>query len=387
MILMPFRYNELGKTLKGYQLTHSPLVSAENGNYFAAGFTDDKGMYYFVPKLAEMFNTNLDSAINIFFGFLLIFSAMVSILCFLFMFNSLIIRVVSVVGVLAITFSAYQCSDLYIAGYFVVASLVPVFILIEKKRNRFGKFLVLSLFFSGIVIGCGNFIRYNSGTGVLLFILVWLILNKQLLFKHKCFCLVILCFSALIPSLKINSILRQRDSFISANEEKSVRRPEKFPFWHLVYIGLGYFENNRGLKYSDSHGKNFVSSKDAKIEYLSEEYNLVLRNEMISIVKHDLLFFLKTIFWKMLILLKKVVKYLNYGLIFCFYIKPSLRSVLPFIIAVCFYMIPGVVVIPEDKYVIGMLTLVVIFNLYMIGIGLEKYWGTTRRDVLHSEYT
>lgn len=73
MKIMPTRYENLELYLEGLKQTGQPLVQ-HNGSEFVLSTGDTIGTYYFVPKIAELFNLKLDTSINLFFGFIIAFS-------------------------------------------------------------------------------------------------------------------------------------------------------------------------------------------------------------------------------------------------------------------------------------------------------------------------
>mgnify|MGYP001559786757 FL=1 len=86
MKIMDSRYSQLEDAMRGLNATDVPLVSLHEGAYFPSGYTDDLGVYYFIPKLAKAFGLSLDSTITLFFSSLLLIGAAVSLSCFFCMF-------------------------------------------------------------------------------------------------------------------------------------------------------------------------------------------------------------------------------------------------------------------------------------------------------------
>lgn len=372
MMLMPCRYDELKYSLEGLNQTEVSLISTNGNSYWATGGTDDKGMYFFVPKLAKLFGISLDTSIDVFLGFLILFGTAISISCFFLLFKQALPRIISFVGIFLIAFLAFRNSDVYIAGYFCTASILPLFIVLSRNGARLDPIAVFVMLFSGIIIGISNFIRFHSGTGMLIFVVSWIFLTMNSSFKKKCVCLALLLIAVSSVMGIERMVYAKRDRFL-ANSEKSNMINSNFPFWHLVYIGLGYLENNHGLFYKDTCGKNFIETHHPGVPYLSQQYDVIMKRESFSIIQHHFLFFLKTVLFKFGVLFYKILKYLNYGLIFCLYVGPSFRSFFPVLLAALFYMIPGLVLIPEDKYVLGMLTVVTLYGVFMICLGIEKY--------------
>src|SRR5207248_5478248 len=65
--IMPSRYQGLSETLEGVRRTGVPLVAYDGKRYKPAGFTDDPGIYYFIPALSRNLHTPLPRAISTFY--------------------------------------------------------------------------------------------------------------------------------------------------------------------------------------------------------------------------------------------------------------------------------------------------------------------------------
>ena len=56
----------LQQAWQGLTQTHVDLIGIQNGHYVAAGFSDDPGLYFFVPRLAQLFHVSVAHAVDIF---------------------------------------------------------------------------------------------------------------------------------------------------------------------------------------------------------------------------------------------------------------------------------------------------------------------------------
>jgi len=374
MRIMPWRHEELERSLDGLNATDVPLVAISPDGFTAAGFTDNKGIFYFIPSIAKYFGVSLDQAIFVFFMFLVLTGTLIATLCFCKIFKHWSSRLSSILGIFLLALATGKIGhlDVYTAFFFAVTAIVPIFLLLHQKSSQFSPFLIGMLAFSGIVIGYSNFIRCHAGTGVLLFLMFWLALRQNLLKKEKIICFSVLIICSLIPYLHFNHLERNRDEFL-IKYRPSYRKVESFPIWHLIYNGLGYLDNKYGLEYSDSNGMNAVKAVDPKVAYCSDKYYQILENQFFLIVKTDPWFVLKTVLVKIIVLCLKILLSANFGVLFYFYVKSPIKTIIPFIAAAGFYSLQGILVVPYDYYVLGMISIATMFGIYMIGLGLEKY--------------
>lgn len=378
---MDCRQLQLSHTLDGLKETNIPLVEVNGNTYSVAGFPDDPGIYYFVPWIAKSFGISVDQAINVFLGSMLAIGALIAISSFFFLFKHWAPRLISGVIIFLLAVSFYFHSDVYTAFFFAVATIVPAFVLLGQKYPEFKWPLILSIAASGIIIGYSNYIRNHAGNGVLLFLIAWILLNNALKKGGKTVCCLILAIFTLIPSGHFKYLENNRDRFLTTLNPSHPYRSISHPKWHAIYLGLGYFENNYGIEWKDINALNKVMSINPDSGYYTDEYEYILKNQCLNILKTDPIFILKTVALKIFKLLKKFAFYANLGLLFFFYVRPRARFVVPFLLAAMFYSLPGILVIPIGAYVSGMSSIAAIFGICMIGFGLEKFMERSQSSI------
>jgi hypothetical protein len=369
MKIMECRQDQIEQALLGLDAAQVPLVSLNHGAYCPAGFSDDLGIYYFIPWIAKTFGISTDLAIQLFFGSLIFIGAAISFFCFFFVFKQWTARSISFVGLGLLTYGAYRYSDVYIAPFFAVTALVPLFILCKPRSWR----LLLTLGFSGLVLGYSNMIRSHGGTGTLLFVLGWLILNREIGSKEKILSLLALLLFTALPYLHFKTLEQNRDAFLLKANPSYCPPSTIHPRWHSIYIGFGYLKNPYGIEYSDTISHQKALSIDPNVVYCSEEYEQILKKQCFLLAKSAPLFVIQTILIKGLALLIRFILFANFGLLAAlFYVKPSMREVFPFAAAALFYALPGVLTMPIGAYVVGLASIATIFGIYMICLGIEK---------------
>ncbi len=372
MIIMECRYEELNNAIAGLNASGVPLVALNSDTYTAAGLGDNLGIHYFIPWLAKTLGISVDHAINVFFGGLLLVGGLIAICCFFLAFRHWTARLISTVGILLLTKVSFHYSDVYIAFFFAVASIIPIFILLYQKFYRFNSRLILSIAFSGLIIGYSNFIRSYAGTGVLLFLFSWIFLDPNLLLKDKLRSIIILIAFVSIPYAHFKFMECQRDRFLTKNNP-TYQYISDAHTWHSIYIGLGYCKNKYGIEYDDTIAWRKARSINPNVIYCSNEYEQILKDQCFLLAKTDPIFVLKTTLMKIIVLLLKFLSFVNFGILFYFYVRPSFRCIIPFLVSASFYSLPGILVIPNHVYVAGMTSVATIFGIYMICLEIEKF--------------
>src|SRR4030042_3792417 len=66
MNVMPSQYQMLVEALSGYEKTGIALIAYDGKAFRPAGFGDDIGIYYFIPKIAHALDLSIAESIMIF---------------------------------------------------------------------------------------------------------------------------------------------------------------------------------------------------------------------------------------------------------------------------------------------------------------------------------
>jgi hypothetical protein len=76
-----------------------------------------------------------------------------------------------------------------------------------------------------------------------------------------------------LPLLYMQHVMDTRDAFLKAHQPNYHPVLRQHPFWHTVYIGLGYLSNDYGLAYKD-----IVAAKKKRMSlhlmYCSTRHNM-----------------------------------------------------------------------------------------------------------------
>ena len=376
--MMECRHDDLKDTVETLTETNVSLIAKHHDVFGLAGFADDQGIYYFIPQIVKTLGVSLDVAINLFFGSLLVIGAAVMICCFFAAFKNWILRLISAAGILLLTLLSYLCSDVYITYFFAVAATIPIFVLHTRQSHAFDWRLIVSLAFCGTVIGYCNIIRSHSGTGVLLFLIIWTILNQNILKFQKIFSILALVLFILLPNIHFHIMENKRDQFLTTTNY-SFEYISSHPKWHSLYIGLGYIKNKYGIEYDDLNAYKKTLSINPNVKYCSREYEQILKDQVLLILKKDPFFVLKSLASKLIPVMLITLAFFNFGLFFYFYVKPPFKMMFPFIVAGLFYSLFGILTIPSPRFLLGMISIWVILGIYLIGLGLEKFRNEKNR--------
>lgn len=364
MEISPGRYQELVNAIEGLKKTGMPLVGNHGTTLKPVGITDDIGIYYFIPKIADILHLTPAQSINTFFGGVLIISMLLGIIGCLMMFKKWLQRAVALMGVVFLAIFSYWVGTVYLVAASVVMAVIPLFLSLCFQKNK--GFLRIFIFLSGIIAGTAGYIRSQSGTGILIFMIVIVFFYLQLIWKEKFTLIFLMLVGVLIPIFFFNIIIDNRDAYLSSHHYQSDHLRRNHPFWHSVYIGFGYLNNKYGIQYVDKCGQEMVKSKSPDTIYLSPQYEMILRKEVFKLLKNDPLFVTETIFAKMGVIAFYLLVFGNFGLLRNFFFPGNLSFELAFWSAISFYSLNGILVVPQPNYLSGFVAFVVIYGIINI---------------------
>lgn len=85
---------------------------------------------------------------------------------------------------------------------------------------------------------------------------------------------VALVLGALLPKWTVNGLWWARDRHQTMHE---VPRNPGHPFWHVMYIALGYVSNDKNIKWWDETGYEHARAVDPTVVYGSRDYEIFMR--------------------------------------------------------------------------------------------------------------
>lgn len=270
--------------------------SDELGQYFLYSTSDDPGIYSIVSHIGYWLNAK--DIFPVYQGFMF-FSIFLATCVALFGLNKIFqsrpgnnwfkwmsIFIVSLLGL-------FVCikSDVY-AFYYVGLCMVPLlyYSFTTADSPQYG-LIVGSLFIMNIAEYC----RSQSGLIAMLFLFLGvLILSKYSASKKALIVvLVALSFYAFKKYVKYKS--QGAIEWLTVHEKKfDLNENTHHPYWHSIYIGLGFVKNNYGIEYRDSVAIDEVAKVNKTCLYGSDEYESIIRNRYMELLKDDPIFFIQS---------------------------------------------------------------------------------------------
>jgi hypothetical protein len=277
----------------------------------------------------------------------------------------------AVVPIVGGAYLAYKMGDVYVVQGSVVLMLIPWLVYAVKTGVR-GQLRFLIVTLSGIILGLAQWIRTQSGSPVLVFFVV-LVCFSSLRRSTRILLATTLFFFMSLPLLYAEFPLHQRDSFLALHQADHRVALNHHLFWHTAYLGLGYLTNPYVSAFQDSVAVEYVEALDPAAIYGGKEYEELLKSRVKEIIKRDHKFVFYTVAAKCGVLVSLLVLCINLGLAAARAHPKPLGTELAFWLAMMFAAVPGIVAIPVPQYVLGMVTLALLYWYYSLSFYIEQY--------------
>ena len=372
MDIMPYRIRQLEWTLDAYKKTGISFLAEQDSKYLPSGGADDVGIYYFVPKIANLLDVNVAAATNIFFSGLLFISLVIGSIGFLLLFKNRLAQGISIVALLLLTLVSWEIGDVYIAKTVAAVTVLPLFLYFIKNK-KFSLIFYFFMFGVGLVIGFNHLIRSYSGLATSVFILSMLVF-LNITWKQKMALVIVFSVGVLIPTTYLSTALNKRDAFLIKNEAMVEGNLRQHALWHNVYLGFGYLDNKYGIEYNDYVAYAKVASVVPKNNYrpYNQEYEDILQREVVKLVKNDPLFVIRTVFSKAGILIGYLLVYANVGLIASLFRTKNVLIEVAFWLAILISSLPAIFTMPSNIYILGFIAMATLYGIYSIGEYIEE---------------
>lgn len=367
MKIMPTRYEMLLQAIDAFHKTHIHFLGKKGENYYPLWGGDDLGAIYFITKIAYFFNLSNDSAILVFYIAALFIAFFTSVIFFLKINKITLLKkcyIISTISLLVLV--SYNIGDVYI--FYSVAPLLCVPLFLMQKENL-SYMNILFYIICGLLIGYSNYIRAHSGTAVFIFIIFYLLL-KKISFTKSLIIFILLFFGVFITKLHFNFTLKERDNFLKTRGIEVTIEKNKHVLWHNVFIGLGFIYNKYNITPTDTCALEWVKKIDSSIAYFSQEYESTLKKEFFRILRESIGFVLNSYFAKLGIIGAYLLLSLNFSLIFifrnsCKFFR-NYRFYFPFLLAIGWGILPGLLFLPFNSYILGGITFCVLLSNFII---------------------
>lgn len=354
--LMGFRYVRLQQTVDGFTHTGRTMVSLDDDGVLSpAECGDDPGLYRAVPALVRASGMTVASASDIVLAVCLLLPLVYA--GFLFRSDQQWQRKRRPLyaGLILVFVLGFLIGDLYLVSASVAVLGVAVGTRMTDVRSWW-TFVHLLVF--GALAAIANSFRAHSGTAGLLFVAASIFLASATT-RRKAVMLAVMLTGLLAVMTSLHVSLHQRDRFLEESRGGAVV-VNGHPFWHTIYVGLGYVNNPQVPALRDSVAVEQVRQVDPSVPYYSGQYERILRSAVFDIALQHPMVILANVIAKSgtIIMIAAVILLLRRRSISALWTKASF----PWLIAAGFSALAGVLAYPAPRYLAGMLSFLVMYR-------------------------
>ncbi len=368
--MMGDRYSEVSEALLGWNETGVPLVGKFNDRWEAVPCGDDTGLFYIVPLLARQTGWTADRSIDAFLLGMIVVSATAGGAGLWLTASGVWPRLLAVVPIAGAAYLSYKMGDVYVVQGSVVLISIP-WLLYALKADVRSWLRFLIVFLLGISLGFAQWIRTQSGSPVLLFFAI-LVCFSFLRRSIKILLSATLLIGMSLPLLYEQFPLHERDRFLVTHPPGYQQSLNHHLFWHTAYLGLGYLTNPYVSAWRDLAAVQYVQAVDPTVIYGGEKYEALLRSRVQEIIHRDHKFIFYTVAAKAGVLGCMLLLCINIGLAAAISCPKSLGTELAFSLATTFAALSGIIAIPLPQYVLGMITMALLYWYYSMSFYVER---------------
>jgi hypothetical protein len=289
-----------------------PLVALHGQKWQPTANGEEPGFAYFVPEIVRFTHADLDHAIDIFLILLLAICFASGTAGIFFWLQNTPSRIAAIIGLVSILVVTRLVGDIYMAESAIVVAVVP-WALYFSRQQKTGTGALVFGFFVGLAAALANLTRIHAGTPVVLFLAVLLFAFRASV-RKRALVAVLVVAGFIVPVTYFQALVSRRDAVLKKVDPSYKPIAPHHPFWHTVYCGLGYLNNEYGLKIDDETVDSKVRSIKPGVEYLSPEYESIVRTEVFRFAKSHPRFIFETFAAKSGLLFIILLVCANFGL-------------------------------------------------------------------------
>ncbi len=371
--LMPIRFQELSEAVEGLERTGVALVSVRGDSLIpTAGYTDDVGLYYFASNLASLFHLSAAAAWDLFF-FLMIIPAFT--IGFVGMMRILETRLAKVFGAAMLAMlcvTVYLSGDIYALSPSLTVALVPYLIRWSKSDSKMSVKQGVLFFLFGMLIMLAHLTRAHSATAIVLMVGFLFFFEKRWQLKERWISLALIAVGILSVWIFFKTRFAERDAYLSKLQPNYVVPPQAHPFWHNVYIGFGFLENDYGIRYQDQIAYDKAKEMSPTVVLLNDEYERILRNEVFALMKRNPLFVVRTVSAKAGVIGFYLLLFMNIGLFCALRYGLKWQMEIALWAGMLFNTLPGFLAVPYIPYLTGSFAFAVIYGTMQLDNAVKQ---------------
>ena len=363
--LMPSRYVDLLRANRGFKCSGLPLVAFDGMHYQPTAPADDQGLFLIVPQVARVLRLKVGAAADLSLMTTLVLSGTIGLLGFMSVSKTSLGRRVGVAALVLVSAVELAAGDVYLMAAAPSAALVPWIIFFHSRRKvSAGMFLIMAG--AGIVAEASSFIRAHAGIGLALFVLIVVIGAYRVKLRFRIGLILTLLAGMIGTAFWFQHLYAQRDEFLRANPAAMIRPTHGHVFWHAAYLGLSWIKNSEIPAYKDEIAFAKVKELRPEVAAYSPEYEQILRRQVIDLARRAPGLIIANVLLKLAVVLIYCIGGANIGLYAAKLAPKHLAVEFAFWLAIAFYALPGILVVPHASYMLGLIVFAALYGAYSV---------------------
>lgn len=369
--LMASRYVEILQAARGRDCTGTVSVAFDGHHFIQAGRGDDPGVAQLIPTIASLTGTSLKDTFDLTALAVVSLGIVVGYAGFWRLYPDRRVCWAGAAVFLCLGLVEARVADVYVFQISPLIAGVPWVLHFALARRP----VPLNLSMAMLAFVCSWCSMVRTGTTLIcLAFLIPLLIGR---FRTRTALLSsLLVVLACVPALLFQrSLIARRDS-VFATLGETATAVNSHVIWHTIYLGLGFVPNSLVPAYNDSVAFYKVQSVNPAAPYLSEEYELILKREVLSIAKHRPILLIENVVAKtgILVLMALVLLFPARRLLF------ARREVYwmdaAFLLAIAVSAMNVILVMPKPPYLLSFFCLTCLYSSTKLGeavcIGQER---------------
>ena len=376
---MPCRVSSYESAAEGYEITKHYLIAFNdicNGGkniLMPAGYTDYVGSFLYIPFISNLFNLSIGYSTMLFFSLYGLLCITLSLIGLYKFYSTGPAKLYGTISILLLGVFFILISDTYSFYGLTSLCLLTWWSKFIHKNFLFSKKKIFFLIFTGFIIGFSNSVRGNSGSDILLSIIIVytfsIFFNKN---SKQIISLIIIILIIIIINLFLENIKNNSKQYLINNTDilnQKIDLNYVRAHWHNAYYSLGYLngKNNKDVpEPSDTYSIKKAHSINPDIIPYSSKYEKLLKDEYLKFVKKYPLFFIKTKLSKIGVVSFYIIIFMNIGIYFLLKNKCTKKNLFFFIPGIILNSLFGIATEPNYTYLLGLFAYCSIFSTNII---------------------
>jgi hypothetical protein len=356
--LMTNRYLEIVQADRGRACSGTATVAFDGHNYFQAGRSDDPGIAELVPTISSWTGMSLADTFDMIEFAVIVLGILIGYAGFLRLDPNPAARLLGAAAFLCLGLLEAKVADVYIFQISPLIAGIPWLLHFGLTRRLFALNAGAAL----LAFACAWCSLVRSGTSIVCVAFLIALFVGRIRVQNIVFPLLLILL-ACGPSLLVERDLTARRDHVLARLGESATAVDSHPIWHSIYAGLGFIPNPEIAGFSDAVARERVRSIDPTAPYTSPRYELLLRQEVLSLAKRRPMLLIENLAVK-----TAIVSFLALVLLFparrvLFSEKHLLWLDAAFVLAMGVSAMNVILVAPKAPYLLTFVCLTVLYSL------------------------